>query len=388
MIKRTIEEELLELLSFFPAVGIIGPRQSGKTTLAKIISEKIEKECIYLDLESPTDRNKLKEPEYFFNDNKEKCIILDEIQRMSELFPILRSVIDKHRVSGRFIILGSASPVIMRDSSESLAGRIAYKELSPFNITEIGFKYLRKHWLAGGFPDVFKLNDINKSRQWLENFVTTYIERDLRIIGLEASSTILANFWRMLAHSHGNIFNASNFARALGVTSPTITKYLHFLKEAFLINSLQPYFFNTKKRLVKSPKIYIRDSGILHYLTNTLDEKIHPVNVLIGASWEGYVIEQIKQITERKVELFYYRTHHGTECDLLFVKGLKPVAAIEIKYSSAPSITKGFTLAINDLQSENNFIITPDCDDYLIRKNIRVCNLNDFIGKYLNNIIN
>lgn len=387
MITRLIEKEILELISFFPAVGIVGPRQSGKTTLAKSISEKIDKKCIYLDIESPTDRNKLNEPELFFENNKDYCVIIDEIQRMSELFPILRSVIDKHRVHGRFIILGSATPEIMRDSSESLAGRIAYKELSPFNITEIGFDNYKRHWLSGGFPDVFEFNDINKSKLWLENFVTTYIERDLKIIGLDASPTLLEHFWRMLAHNHGNLFNASSFARALGVSSPTITKYLMFLKEAFLINSLEPYYFNAKKRMVKSPKIYVRDSGVLHYLTNTLDENILPVHVMVGASWEGYVIEQIKQIVSRKTALFYYRTHHGTECDLLLTKGNEVIACIEIKHSSSPSITKGFTVAINDLNTKHNFIITPNCDDYMLRKDVRVCNLKDFINIYLPKII-
>lgn len=386
MVKRILESELLELLAFFPAVGIIGPRQSGKTTLAKIIMDKNSKKSVYLDLESPTDRNKLTEPEYFFEDNKDNCVVLDEIQRMPELFQLLRSSIDKHRVPGRFIILGSANPAIMRDSSESLAGRIAYKELSPFNIIETGFDNMKKHWLLGGFPDAYKQENINRTKIWLENFVTTYIERDLPLIGLDTSSITLSNFWRMLAHSHGNIFNASNFARSLGISSPTITRYLHFLEEAFLVNRLMPFHYNTKKRLVKSPKVYIRDSGVLHYLTNTLDPAILPVHVIVGSSWEGYVVEQLKQTVGRSMEMYYYRTHHGTECDIVFVKGLKPVASVEIKYSSTPNVTKGFTLAINDLDTKANFIITPDCDDYTIRENIIVCSLQTFLARHLKEI--
>lgn len=387
MVKRQIENDLIELISFFPAVGIIGPRQSGKTTLALHLKKSIEKGCTYLDLELPTDRNKLQEPEYFFNENKDKCVILDEIQRMPELFPILRSVIDLHRVSGRFIILGSANPAVMRDSSESLAGRIAYKELYPFNISEIGFEHHKKHWLYGGFPDAYKQNNPEKARQWLENFVVTYIERDLPVIGLDTSKTSIANFWTMLAHNHGNLFNASNFARSLGVSSPTITRYLHFLQEAFLVNSLMPYHFNTKKRLVKSPKVYVRDSGVLHYLTKTLDPSVLPVHPLVGASWEGYVVEQIKQLLGRSLDMYFYRTHNGTECDLLLVKGILPVASIEIKYSATPSVTKGFTFAIDDLKTKANFIITPDSDDYPIRDNIRVCSLMRFITKYLTELI-
>jgi uncharacterized protein len=386
MVKRILEEELCKLIEIFPAVGIIGPRQSGKTTIARILMERNIKKSIYLDLESPTDRNKLKEPEYFFDDNKDKCVILDEIQRMPELFPVLRSVIDRHRIPGRFIILGSANPSIMKDSSESLAGRIAYKELCPFNITETGFENIKKHWLQGGFPDAYIQDNIEYTKIWLENFVTTYIERDLPAIGLDASSTTLANFWTMLAHNHGNIFNASNFARSLGVSSPTISHYLHFLEEAFLVNRLIPFYSSSKKRLVKSPKIYIRDSGVLHYLTNTLDPLVLPVHILVGASWEGYVVEQLKQLLGRKLDMYYYRTQQGTECDIILVKGLKPLASIEIKYSSSPGITRSFTLAINDLGTKSNYIITPDCDDYTIRENVKVCSLKTFIETHLEEI--
>jgi hypothetical protein len=387
MVKRILEKELLELLSFFPAVGVIGPRQSGKTTLARMLMERYSKKSVYLDLESPTDRNKLSEPEYFFEDNKDNCVVLDEIQRMPVLFPLLRSSIDKYRIPGRFIILGSANPAIMKDSSESLAGRIAYKELYPFNITETGFENLKKHWLRGGFPDAYKQKNIANTKTWLENYITTYIERDLPVIGLDASSVTLAHFWTMLAHSHGNIFNASNFARSLGVSSPTVTRYLHFLEEAFLVNSLMPYYYNTKKRLVKSPKVYIRDSGVLHYLTNTLDPSVLPVHIIVGSSWEGYVVEQVKQILGRNPGMFYYRTHQGTECDLVLVKGIKPLASVEIKYSSSPDMTKSFTLAINDLGTKANFIITPDSDDYTIRENVKVCSLQTFLTSHLKEII-
>ena len=386
MVKRILEKELLDLLSFFPAVGITGPRQSGKTTLAGMMMEGNSKKSIYLDLESPTDRNKLSEPEYFFADNKDNCVILDEIQRMPELFPILRSSIDKHRIPGRFIILGSANPRIMKDSSEALTGRIAYKELYPFNIMETGFENLKKHWLHGGFPDAYKQKNITRTKIWLENFITTYIERDLPVIGLDASSITLRNFWTMLAHSHGNIFNASNFARSLGVSSPTITRYLHFLEEAYLVNRLMPFYYNTKKRLVKSPKVYIRDSGVLHYLTNTLDPRVLPVHIIVGSSWEGFVVEQVKQILGRDLEMFYYRTHQGTECDLVLVKGSKPLASVEIKYSSSPVITRSFTLAINDLRTKANFIVTPDCDDYTIRENVKVCSLQTFLTRYLKDL--
>jgi hypothetical protein len=305
---------------------------------------------------------------------------------MPELFPLLRSSIDKHKIPGRFIILGSANPAILKDSSEALTGRIAYQELYPFNIMETGFENLKKHWLRGGFPDAYKQKNISRTRIWLENFVTTYIERDLPVIGLDASSITLANFWSMLAHNHGNIFNASNFARSLGVSSPTVTRYLHFLEEAFLVNRLIPFYHNTRKRLVKSPKVYIRDSGVLHYLTNSLDPSVLPLHIIIGASWEGYVVEQVKQIIGKKLGMFYYRTHQGTECDLVLAKGIKSLASIEIKYSSSPVITRSFTQAIEDLRTKDNFIITPDCDDYIIRDNIKVCSLQTFLTRHLQEI--
>lgn len=385
MIPRKIQNEINELLEIFPAVGIIGPRQSGKTTLAKQIIAQLEKECIYLDLESHADLAKISEPELFFLNNQDKCIVIDEIQHKPELFPLLRSVIDKHRVPARFIILGSASPKIMRDSSESLAGRIAYKELNAFNLFEIinDRKLVQKHWFRGGFPESLLARSDNISNKWIDNFITTYIERDLPQLGFGLSSIVIRKLWSMLASNHGNLFNASTLSKALDISAPTVKKYVEFLEEAFLVYSLKPFYYNSNKRLVKSPKIYIRDTGILHFLNFIYDFSQLENNILIGASWEGYVIEQIRQLANQNTELFFYRTHHGTECDLVLVKGIKPVAAIEIKYSSAPKISKGFTLSIQDLKTSDNFIITPQSDDYILRENIRVVNLEDFIQKYL-----
>ncbi|OFX61521.1 MAG: ATPase [Bacteroidetes bacterium GWA2_30_7] len=388
MIKRIITDEIIDLLNFFPAVGIIGPRQCGKTTIAKEVASRLKKETIYIDLESLSDVNILTEPELFFKNNLDKCIILDEIQRKPELFTLLRSVIDFDKKPGRFIILGSASPIIMRDSSESLAGRIAYKELSPFNLVELqDEKELLNHWIYGAYPDCYLADNKKYSEVWRDNFITSYIERDLPLLGLNVMPALIRRFWIMLANNHSGILNASSYANALDISSPTVRKYLYFLENAFLINTLQPFYKNLNKRLVKSPKIYIRDSGILHYLRQILSFSELENNIAIGHSWEGYVIEQIKELLPKHIQMYYYRTQSGAECDVVLVKGEIVSAAIEIKYSSSPSVGKGLNISIEDLESENSFIITPFSDDYMIKKNIRVCKLYDFLQKYLPKII-
>lgn len=379
MILRRKIEDFVELLNYFPVLAITGPRQCGKTTIAKELIKYIAKETIYLDMESIADRNKLLDPELYFADNIDKCIIIDEIQFSPEIFPVLRSSIDKNRVSARFVILGSASPTLIKQSSESLAGRIAYEELTPFNLSEVGLEKKDKHWLRGGFPNSFLATKDKVSFLWLKNFVNTYIHRDLISLGLNTSTIVLNHFLIMLAHSQGDIFNQNNFARSLGVSSPTIKKYLYFFEESYFIRVLKPYHFNIKKRLVKSPKVYIRDTGVLHYLNNLQDSSSLKNSLTVGASWESYVIEQIIQLLPNEISAYYYRTHHGTECDLVLVKGVKAIASIEIKYSSSPGLTKGFVISIDDLKTKNNYIITPNSDNYRIRKDITVCSLTNFI---------
>lgn len=384
MITRNIEEDLLELLSFFPVVGLLGARQVGKTTFAKELIKIINRECIYLDLEYPDDLSKLSEPSIFFTHNKDKCIIIDEVQRMKELFPILRAVVDRNKVAGRFILLGSASPDLIRDSSESLAGRIAYRELSTFNFLEVKkYNTMEYHWINGGFPEVFLSKKQKYKDLWYHNFIQTYIEKDLPQLGLRVNSLLLRNFLMMIAHTNGNIWSASSIAKSLDITSPTVQKYLSFLENSFMITVLPSYHINIKKRIVKAPKIYFRDTGILHYfhkINSFNDIQGHPI---VGNSWEAYVIEQIKQLTQDKYTLYYYRTHRGTECDLLLVDGVNVIYAIEIKFSSAPKVTKGFLNSIQDVNSKKNFIITPASDDYWIKENIFVCSLDSFMVKYL-----
>jgi len=287
MINRRILTELIELLEFFPAVGIVGPRQCGKTTLAKEIRKQVKKETLFIDLESHADIIKLTEPEQFFWNNMDKCIIIDEIQRMPELFPLLRSVIDAKREPCRFIIMGSASPDIMRDSSESLAGRIAYKELSPFNILEIDESspnIINKHWFRGGYPECFLASTDKQAELWKNNFITSYIERDLPQLGLDLSSLTIRKLWMLIASDHGNLFNASNYSKALGISVYTVNKYINFMEKAFLIHALPPFYFNTRKRLVKSPKLYIKNNNILHFLNHISGFSQLKKNIKIGAS--------------------------------------------------------------------------------------------------------
>ena len=385
MIVRKKLNDIIEYLQYFPALGVVGPRQVGKTTLCvNLLSTALNKEIVYIDLENPEDEAKLTDPILFFKMHQEKCVILDEIQRQSQLFPVLRSMIDMHRVPARFIVLGSASPDLIRDSSESLAGRIVYEELYPFNFTEIShLQDVFYHWFSGGFPEAFLISKDKIRTVWLANFIQTYIERDLPMLGLNIERNTIRKLWIMAAHSQGAILNVANLSKSLGLTAPTIKKYLSFLEDAFLIRLLQPYSPNLKKRLVKSPKVYIRDTGILHHLLaiHSFDAlQSHPV---LGNSWEGYVIEQIIQYGGSGFEYHYFRTHEGAECDLILLKGNSPIASIEIKFTSSPKTSKGMLQAFKDIKTGLNFIVTPQTDDYLITKNIRVCNLETFLNVYL-----
>ncbi|MBN1464399.1 ATP-binding protein [candidate division KSB1 bacterium] len=383
-IYRKITPKVLDLISYFPVVGIIGPRQVGKTTLAKELMREITKKCIYIDLELPEDFNKLNDPQIYLEQHEEKCVILDEIQRMPNIFSVLRALVDRRREPGRFVILGSASPDLLKQSSETLAGRIAYSELSPFNLTEIYKDFsVIDHWFKGGFPEAFLSHNNHIFGLWMRNFVQTYLERDLQMLGLSADSILMRRLWTMIAHYHGGIWNASTFAKSLGITVPTVNRYLNFLEAAFLVHRLDAHYFNIKKRLVKSPKIYIRDTGILHYLAGINNFESLQGHPLIGNSWEGYAIEQIHQMLPSEIRLDYYRTHHGAESDLVLTNGTEPMACIEIKYSSQPKLSKGFQIAIDDLKTSKNFIITPKSETYLLSKTILACSLADFLQKQL-----
>jgi len=380
-IPRAIEPELKKLLSFFPAVGIVGARQVGKTTLVR----RWDRDFVYLDLEDDRDRAKLAaDPHFFLERHKDKCVVLDEVQQMPDIFRLLRGVIDQNRRPGRFVLLGSASPELLRQSSESLAGRIAYLELHPFSVNEIaGQSDWRTHWFRGGFPQALLAPDDEQSLRWRRNFIRTYLERDLPRLGLGADPSLVSRFWQMLAGENGGIWQGEKFGRALGVTGNTVKNYLAFLENAFLVTRLQPWFINVSKRIVKSPKIFQRDSGILHAWLNlnSMDDLLGNAN--LGSSWEGYVLEQVKNAAGDRLSYFFYRTHQGAECEIVLVRGTQPVAGLEVKFSSAPVLGKGFYTAIADLQTKENFVIIPGEEDYPIRENVRVAGLMPFLNDYL-----
>jgi predicted AAA+ superfamily ATPase len=364
-------------------VCLLGPRQCGKTTIAKIYQTQQKKHCYYLDLESPSDLRKLSDPELLFTENPDSIFILDEVQRMPELFALLRSVIDRKRIAGRFLLLGSANPDLIRGVSESLAGRIAYIHIFPFHFTEIAEKphALRKHWLRGGFPDAYLAKTDAAAATWMAAFVRTFIERDLNtLFGVGFSTPLMFKLWRMLAHHHGGIWNAQSFAKGLDISPTTVNRYIDYLEGAFVVRKLMPYHINVGKRLVKSPKVYICDTGILHHLLDIRDYKTLQVHPIVGYSWESYIIEQICQRLPQNIQPFFYRTHDGSEIDLVLVKGIKPLCCIEIKWSHSPNISKGMTESIKDLKCKKNYIIIPSDESvFPMRKDIYMVGFKYFM---------
>jgi predicted AAA+ superfamily ATPase len=386
MIIRSIEKEVLESLSYLPSVAVLGPRQVGKTTLVKKIMAQLDKPSVYLDLEYFADRDKLKiAPDLYFQEHQNKVVILDEIQRMPELFPLLRSMIDQNRQAGRFILLGSASPDLLRQSSETLAGRILYLEMQPLHYREINPKIsYQEHWLRGGFPDALLAPNDKAMDFWFRGFVQTYIERDLPNLGLSASPELMRNMLRMLTNVQGGMLNYTDLSDSLNISQPTVKTYIDFLESAFLIRRLKPYFSNISKRLVKSPKLFFRDTGILHHLMGIQDFEGLQGNIGIGNSWEGYVIQQIIANLKSDVEPYFYRTKDKAELDLVLVQNTQVKATIEVKYGNSPNISKGNTMAINDLGATTNLVVTPQADDYWHHSNLRVCNIST-VWQYLRN---
>jgi predicted AAA+ superfamily ATPase len=361
---RNIDSILLNYLNAFPVVAIVGPRQVGKTTSSKMLISAVDKETIYLDLESDEDIRKLTDPELYFKERTNQLIIIDEIQRKPELFPILRSVIDKNRQNGMFVLLGSASPELLTKSSETLAGRIAYLEMHPLLYNEVKSNFSTNDlWLKGGFPEMLKQKNEQISLEMRVQFIQTYLERELPILGLSASPILLKNLLRMIAHAQGQIVNYSDFAKSLGIDIHTVKRYIDYFENAFLIRRLEPYFFNSKKRLVKSPKIFIRDTGILHALFNI--ENLEELSGFIGKgnSWESFVIQQVIAVLKNNISCYFYRTQDGTELDLVLVKGYEPILGLEIKTSNAPSISRGTSIASKDLGDIPIFVVTPSVSE-------------------------
>ncbi len=381
MIQRFLEDKVAKSILKYPVVAILGPRQVGKTTLAKQVQKVLPKPSEYLDLELSSDATKLRDAEIYLKRFGGATVILDEIQRMPELFPLLRALVDQDRQPGRFVILGSASPELLLKSAESLAGRIAYFELPPILFAETGYEHYEEHWFRGGFPQALLAESQEDAQDWLHQFVKTYVERDLPMLGFPGSPVVAENTLKMAASLHGQLLNYSFLANSLGLNATTVHRYLDFFEQAFLIRRLLPFHYRVSKRLVKSPKVYVRDSGVLHVLSEMTSPNRLFGHVILGASWEGYVIEQIVQSLKSQYRPYFYRTADGSEIDLVVANGVEPVATFEIKFSNSPSLTKGYYLALNDLGTRHNFVVTPEAGDYPLKENIEVCNIATLLDK-------
>lgn len=370
--KRLLTAQLLDALDHSPAVALLGPRQSGKTTLALEITQT--RPAIYLDLESEQDRAKLAQPELYLADHLDKLVILDEVHRAPGLFPVLRGLIDRARRNGRragqYLLLGSASLDLLKQSGETLAGRIAYLELTPFHVLEVGKRPQDELWLRGGFPESLLAADDARSLRWRQDFIRAYLERDIPQFGPRIAAETLRRFWTMLAHHQGGLLNTAQFARNLGVDVKTAGSYLGLLVDLLLVRRLPPWHANLSKRLVKSPKVFIRDSGIAHALLNIPDKETLLAHPVVGASWEGFVVENLLANADAMVQPYFYRSSGGAEIDLLLAWPEGRLWAIEIKRSLTPKLERGFHAACADLKPERRFVVYPGSERYRLAEDI------------------
>lgn len=369
-----------------PAVALLGARQVGKTTLAQAIAQ--DRTSIYLDLESPEDLVKLSDPTAFLSPHGDKLVILDEIQRSPDLFKVLRGLIDKNRQAGRkgeqFLLLGSASMDLLRQSSESLAGRISYIEMTGLNLLEVPAQKpadIHKLWLRGGFPESFLANTDAFGMDWLENLIRTYLERDIPQMGFRVPAARLRRLWTMLAHLQGETVNFSKLAGNLEVDGKTVSHYLDILIDLLLVRRLEPWYANVKKRLVKSPRFYIRDSGIVHRLLRISDYDALLSHPVVGKSWEGFVIENILSVLPGGVDAYFYRTAAGAEIDLLLKRSSKELWAIEIKKGTAPKVTRGFHQACEDVRATQKFVVYGGDDEFPVKHGTTVISLHKLMTR-------
>jgi predicted AAA+ superfamily ATPase len=382
MINRNIRQKILTALSRQAAVALIGPRQVGKTTLALEIAQ--DRDSVYLDLEAREDREKLRNPALFLTKNENSLVILDEIHRMPELFQTLRGLIDKGRRkgsrAGRFLILGSASIDLLRQSGETLAGRIEYIDMAPLNILEAGTETdfsIDNLWVRGGFPDSYLADNDDDSYAYRRNFIRTYLEKDVPQFGPRIPSETLERLWIMLAHSQGQLLNASSLAKSLSVSAPTVSSYMDLLSDLLLVRRLPPLHANTKKRLVKSPRVYVRDSGLVHALLgigNYNQLSGHPV---YGSSWEGFVIENLLSVAPESSVASFYRTAAGAEIDLILELPGEQRWAIEIKSGLEPRLQKGFYHALEDIEPDRSFVVYAGLDRYPVTTTTDAISLNE-----------
>ena len=384
---RRLTSILVKRLSQTPVVALLGSRQVGKTTLARGLDAG--KPCHYLDLERPSDIAKLADPELYLGRFADHLVILDEVQRFPGLFPVLRSLIDERRRAGersaQFLILGSASPELLQQSSETLAGRISYLELDPLNLTELepGDDVRDRHWFRGGYPDSYLAADDAAAHQWCEDFITSYVERHLPQLGITAAPLLLRRLCTMLAHQQGATLNLSKMAGSLGIDGKTARRYLDLLEGLYLVRSVPAWSRNAGKRLVKAPKVYWRDSGLLHALAGLLDlEQVlgHP---LCGHSWEGYCIEQIVTRLPKGTTFSHYRTHAGAEVDLVLENQSGVTVAVEIKRTLSPKLSPGFVESMKTLEATKGYYIIPQGVTFPLSESVTAISLADFLAQHL-----
>ena len=380
-ITRILNQSAIKRLATTPGLVLLGPRQVGKTTLARTLENQTP-QSVFLDLQLPTDRAKLTNADVFFNEHRDHLVVMDEVQFMPDIFVQLRPEIDAYRKNGRFLLLGSASGKLLAQSAESLAGRVAYLQLSPFLANEVAtlktnpsvvdLSALQALWLKGGFPLSFTAPSMEDSYVWRNDFITNFLARDLREFGVRVPADTLHRFWRMLAHLHGQQFNASSIAASLGGLSHNTTlSYLDILVDTMMVRKLEPHFVNVGKRLVKSPKVYVRDSGLLHALLGIRDQSFLMGHPSAGASWEGFCVEQICNQLPVGATVSYYRTAAGTELDLIVETGSKKIA-FEMKFSSAPKVTKGFWQGLKDVKADKAYIVAPIREGWKLADGVEV----------------
>lgn len=388
MIPRRLEEQVRLALERSPSVALMGPRQVGKTTIALNLSEQIP--SIYLDLENSLDAAKVEDVTAFHFENAKRLIVLDEVQRAPEIFAPLRGIIDKERRKGNkaglFLFLGSASMDLLQQSGESLAGRIAYLELygiDALEFTKNKMERLNQLWVRGGFPESLLAASDVQSIRWRRDFIRTYLERDIPQLGPRIPAQTLERFWTMLAHNQGGVLNASQLARNLEVSSVTVNRYLDLMVDLLLVRRLQPWAVNAGKRLVRAPKVYVRDSGLVHALLNIPtynDLAGHPV---VGGSWEGIVIENIMSVAQGTALPYYYRTSAGAEIDLILEFSGQEKWAIEIKRAAAPSLSKGFHIACEDIKADKKFVLYPGVDKFSLGDKVTAISLTGLMEEIL-----
>ena len=379
MIPRRMERTVREALDRQAAVALVGPRQVGKTTIARSIADDVR--SVYLDLEAPEDRRKLAEPALFLREYEDRLVVLDEIHRTPEVFQVLRGLIDEGRRhgrrTGRFLLLGSASMDLLRQSGESLAGRITYVDMGPIDVLEAGpdDSEVSALWLRGGFPDSYLAADHQESLKWRKDFIRTYLERDVPMLGPRIPAETLERLWTMLAHGQGGMLNASQLATALMASAQTVTRYIDLLVDLLLVRRLRPFHSNQGKRLVKSPRVYVRDSGIVHALLNIGDRATLAGHPVVGASWEGFVIENLANAAPARTVPGFYRTAAGAEIDLVLELPGGKLWAIEIKRGLAPKLEKGFHHAREDLKPERSFVVHSGSERYPMAENVEAIGL-------------